>query len=121
MHDGKNVSQENDNGAYTLGCPIFALFLSFSLSFFILCSNVIKSCQKKFGVNWRSFDPPTGGSYFIWEFQEKYKGNFKKIENSPFLLNFSCYFFLKSIFAIARIGCNNISKHFTQIRMVWHF
>ena len=44
--------------ARILGCFRFALFLSFVLCFFILCTNVMKSCQKKIGLDRRSFDPP---------------------------------------------------------------
>ena len=37
-------------------------FFEFWVVLFFLCTNVIKSYQEKFGLIWRSFDPPTGGS-----------------------------------------------------------
>ena len=51
------------------------LFLRITLGFFILCINIIKSSQKKIQVIWRSFDPPTRGSFFTKEIDEKYKEN----------------------------------------------
>ena len=53
--------------ALALGCFKNQLFLRFLFLFFILCTNIIKSSEKKFGSIWRSFDPPTRGSYFVWE------------------------------------------------------
>ena len=32
--------------------------------FFFLCTNIIKSSEKKFGLDWGSFDPPTGPPFF---------------------------------------------------------
>ena len=43
----------------SLGCSIFSLFSSFLLSFSILCTNIIKTPEKKIQAIWRSFDPPT--------------------------------------------------------------
>ena len=34
-----------------LGCSRKSLFSSFGWRFFFLCTNVVKSCQKKFGVD----------------------------------------------------------------------
>ena len=84
-----------------LGCFKKHLFLRFQLAFFILCTNVLKSYHKKFGVIWRSFDPPTRGSYFVWELPLKYKGNSNKIENLLYFLSFLSNSFLFSCFVMA--------------------
>ena len=101
-----------------LGCFKKHLFLRFQLAFFILCTNVLKSYQKKFGVIWRSFDPPTRGSYFVWELPLKYKGNLKKIENVLYFLSFLSNSFLFSCFVMATMIDNHISKHFA---LIFHF
>ena len=96
-----------------LGCSKKTLFSSFGWRLFFLCTNVLKSYQKKFGVIWRSFDPPTRGSYFVWELPLKYKGNSKKIENVLYFLSFLSNSFLFSCFVMATMVDNHISKHFS--------
>ena len=91
-----------------LGCFKKQLFLRITLGFFILCTNIIKSSQKKIQVIWRSFDPPTRGSFFTKEIDEKYKENPQKIEKSSFLVHFSSIFVLLSISGMAMIDFNTI-------------
>ena len=64
-HTHTHTHTHTQTHTFSLGCFIFSLFLSFGLCFFFLCTNVIKSCQKKFGVHWRSFDPPTKTPHYV--------------------------------------------------------
>ena len=116
-----NRSWEESSIGCRLGCFKNHLFLRFLFLFFILCTNIIKSSEKKFGSIWRSFDPPTRGSYFVWEIYGKCIGNFKKFKNLLFFLNFSPNFLLQSFFVMIMIYCNDDSKLFTHIQVVWHF
>ena len=50
--DEKDISSTVFIGVF----QIFTFFEFWAVIFF-LCTNVVKSYQKKFGIDWRSFDP----------------------------------------------------------------
>ena len=63
------LSEPERRGSLGVGRSIKCIFSNILVPFCILCTNVMKSYQKKFGLHWRSFDPPAGHSNFTIEIQ----------------------------------------------------
>ena len=70
-----------------LGCTKKQAFSRISLCFFLLCTNIIKSSEKKFEIIWRSFDPPTEALLFYRKFTLKYMRKSRKIGFCKFWLS----------------------------------
>ena len=75
----------------------------------------MKSSEKKFGRDWRSFDPPTGRSNFTIEIHWKCIGNFKKFGNRTFEVSFNWIFFSDGVSGMALTYRDTRSKHLALV------
>ena len=97
-----NIGLDHLSMIVKLSCVLWcfknALFLRIQVLFFILCTDILKSLEKKFQPIWGSFDAPARQSFLIQKIRPLSIGNSIKQENWRLLFDLRCIFLPRSFF-----------------------